>query len=317
MRSQTQLPKYVSLSNNGYRYKPYLGRVDGRIKWGKSCYLAPADAPMSEVWRAFEDMQGGPRNTVGWVLSLYADSDRFANLKEKTQNAYLKGMDAMKAMPVGKGTFGESQLEHVTKRTNKSYLDTYPSPIAANRHVAVLKAAWSWAEERHEIPPNPCTGVRLNVEKPRDRYVTDDDLLRVLSIAPAPLAQAMELAYLLRARLSEVLSLRVDDVTDDHVVLRRLKGSEGELTLMSERLREAVSDVRGGEFVVHRYSQSAFRSAWRRLQAKAKTMGVEAFTFHDLKAKGISDHKDNFGGHRSASMRKVYVRKLQEVAATC
>ena len=43
----------------------------------------------------------------------------------------------MKAMPVGKGTFGESQLESVTKRTIRSYLDTYPSPIAANRHVAV------------------------------------------------------------------------------------------------------------------------------------------------------------------------------------
>ena len=49
------------------------------------------------------------------------------------------------------------------------------------------------------------------------------------------------------------------------------------------------------------------------LTSEAKTMG-EPFTFHDLKAKGISDHKDNFGGHRSASMRKVYVRKLQEVA---
>ena len=47
---------------------------------------------------------------MGWVLSLYADSDRFANLKEKTQNDYLKGMDAMKAMPVGKGTLGSHSL---------------------------------------------------------------------------------------------------------------------------------------------------------------------------------------------------------------
>jgi integrase len=126
----------------------------------------------------------------------------------------------------------------------------------------------------------------------------------------------MELAYLLRARLSEVQNLRVSDVSDTHVRLIRLKGSEGELTVLSERLRAAVSDVRGGDYVVHRYSQSAFRSAWRRLQANMKKAGIEPFAFHDLKAKGISDHNTNHSGHRSPVMRKTYVRKLQEVPAT-
>ena len=89
-----------------------------------------------------------------------------------------------------------------------------------------------------------------------------------------------------------------------------------ELTCLSERLRAAVSDVRGGDMVTHRYSQSAFRSAWRRLQAKMREAGIEPFAFHDLKAKGISDHEQNFGGHRSPSMRRTYVRTLQEVPAT-
>ena len=40
------------------------------------------------------------------------------------------------------------------------------------------------------------------------------------------------------------------------------------------------------------------------------------FTFHDLKAKGISDHENNHSGHRSGAMRKTYVRTLQEVPAT-
>ena len=30
---------------------------------------------------------------------------------------------------------------------------------------------------------------------------------------------------------------------------------------------------------------------------------IEPFPFHDLKAKGISDHQDNFGGHRSGRIR--------------
>ena len=48
--------------------------------------------------------------------------------------------------------------------------------------------------------------------------------------------------------------------------------------------------------VVHRYSQSAFRSAWRRLQANMKKAGIEPFAFHDLKAKGISDHRTTLEG---------------------
>jgi integrase len=158
--------------------------------------------------------------------------------------------------------------------------------------------------------------VKLNREQPRERYVTDDEYERVLRMAPPPIQQMMELAYLLRARLSEVLHLRVDDVLQDHVRLTRLKGSEGELTMLSERLGAAVSDVRGDPYVVHRYSQSAFRSAWRRLQAAMRTADIEPFAFHDLKAKGVSDHEDNFGGHRSPAMRRTYVRSLQEVPAT-
>lgn len=317
MSEKRKLPKFVSLNKVGYRYKPYLGRVDGKIKWGKSFYLAPADAPMSEVWARYEELQAGPRNTVRWLLSLYADGDKFNKLKEKTQQDYRKAMDAINSMRVGNGCFGDADLSMVSKRTIRSYLDTYPSPIAANRHIAVLKSAWSWVEERHDIPENPCKGVTMNDEKPRERYVTDDEYQLVIDMAPRELAQYMELAYLLRARLSEVKALHETDVSGTHVTLDRVKGSEGELTVLSDRLRDAVQVSGADGYIAHRYSEHAFRSAWRRLQVKMDKVGIERFTFHDLKAKGISDHKDNFGGHRSPNMRKVYVRKLQEVEATC
>jgi integrase len=271
---------------------------------------------MSEVWGAYEEMQNGPRDTVGWMLSLYTDSQQFAKLKDKTKSDYLKAIDIMKSRKIGAMSFGDAPLSSVTKRTVRGYLDSYPSPVAANRHIAVLKAAWSWTEERHVIPENPCLGVKMNEEKPRQRYVTDQELDTVLAMAPEEIAQMMQLAYLLRARLGEVLALSTSDVSDTHVTLDRVKGSEGELTMLSERLRDAVSKVRGGDYIVHRYSESGFRSAWKRLQGKMDAAGIERFTFHDLKAKGISDHKDNFGGHRSPNMRKVYVRKLQEIEAT-
>ena len=126
----------------------------------------------------------------------------------------------------------------------------------------------------------------------------------------------MELAYLCRGRYSEVMGLHSSHVGEDGLTVLRAKGSEGEITLWSERLRAAVSDVNGGEYICYRYSKSAFRSAWRRLQGKMESAGIEPFPFHDLKAKGISDHDQNFGGHRSQSMRQTYVRTLQEIPAT-
>ena len=312
----SKLPPYCLSDKYGYRYKPYLGRVLGKIKWGPTVFLAPPDASMSEVWKAYEELASGPKDTVAWLLNLYRDSERFKELSPKSQKDYSKAIDKLIGAPVGNIKFGDAKLLQVKKQTVRSYLDAYPSPIAANRQIAVRKSAWNWTLERFEVPDNPCIGVKLNREAPRERYVTDDEYDWVRRNAPAPIYQMCELAYLLRARLSEVLNLKVSDVSDTHVRLIRLKGSEGELTILSDRLRDAVSDVRGGEYICHQYSESGFRSAWRRLQGKMREDGIEPWPFHDIKSRAVSDHETNHSGHRSASMRKTYVRKLQEVPAT-
>lgn len=64
-------------------------------------------------------------------------------------------------------------------------------------------------------------------------------------------------------------------------------------------------------------AEEAFTSAWQRLMAKAKAAGLrQTFTFHDLKAKGITDHTEHAGGHKSARMRETYVRRPDEVDST-
>ena len=314
--NKANLPKYVFRARNAFWYKPWLGRVDGKQKWGKTIRLADDSVPMSELWSIYEGLGQAEKDTVRWMMDLYLGSQQFERLKPKTKKDYLAAVEKICSKPVGSKTFGESRLNRVTKRTIRDYLDTYPHPVAANRHIAVLKSAWSWCEERHDIPENPCKSVKLNREEPRKRLVTEDEFETVLRMAPPPIQQMMELAYLLRGRLSEVLAIRVEHIQDDCLEFHRLKGSEGELTVLSDRLRAALSDVRGGDYVCHQYGESAFRSAWRRLQGRMKKVGIEPFPFHDLKAMGVSDHEDNFAGHRSPSMRKTYVRKLQRVPAT-
>ena len=316
MTEARKLPRYVFRARNAYWYKPWLGRVDGKQRWGKAIRLADDTIRMSELWTIWEEIGSAPKDTVGWMFDLYLEGQQFQRLKPKTQKDYRSAIAKMKAKQVGDKTFGECTLDRVTKRTIRDYLDTYPSPVAANRHIAVLKSAWSWCEERYEVPENPTKSVKLNREEARKRLVTEDEYETVLRMAPPSIRQMMELAYLLRGRLSEVLAIRVEHIHDDYLEFNRLKGSEGELTELSERLRAALSDVRGGDYICHQYSESGFRSAWRRLQGHMRKAGIEPFPFHDLKAMGVSDHQDNFAGHRSASMRKVYVRKLQRVPAT-
>lgn len=315
MSQARKLPKYVSKSDRGYEYRPYKGWENNQPVWGPRQVIAGPNAGLDEVWNAWE-LQQREVFTLAWLLDEFTSSKRFAKLSAKTREDYELYKVSLLAQRINGGVFGRVQLSDISKRTIRAYLDTYPHPVAANRRVAFLKSAWGWADERWELPANPCIGVRLNEEAPRERYVTDAEYNLVLSMAKPELAQMMELAYLCRARKSEVLGLQVDDVLEDGLRLIRLKGSEGEITMWSERLRAAVSDVRGGQYICHQYSKNAFDSAWRRLMSKAEAEGVERFTFHDLKARAVSDHVNNWAGHRGANMRKVYVRKLQKIEAT-
>ena len=62
---------------------------------------------------------------------------------------------------------------------------------------------------------------------------------------------------------------------------------------------------------------AAFKDAWQRLMKKALANGLkERFNFHDIKAKGVSDHKHKHSGHKSAAMKAVYDRKLDKVEGT-
>ncbi|MBO1928507.1 hypothetical protein J3998_13120 [Thiomicrorhabdus sp. 6S2-11] len=42
----------------------------------------------------------------------------------------------------------------------------------------------------------------------------------------------------------------------------------------------------------------------------------ERFSFHDIKAKGVSDHALHESGHKTESAKARYMRKTKEVEAT-
>jgi len=133
----------------------------------------------------------------------------------------------------------------------------------------------------------------------------------------------MELAYLCRMRRSEVLDVRVKDIESDGLNTRRIKGSNSALTLWTVRLKDAVDLGLKGKLRVPEMTVvgmevrgDTFTQGFRAL---VKRSGVEWFTFHDLKSKGVSDFKGDkkrASGHKSEKMVAIYDRKRIEIEAT-
>lgn len=337
---KNKLPPHVYRDRSRYAFKPYLGRVDGRRKYGRPIRLCDLDASLAEVWQAYEAAVTKDYDTLRWLLTTYNDSAKFQSLSKDTRRGYSEYLEVICRRPVKGGTFGDVHLSQISRRTVRKYLDSYGHPVVANRHVQYIKAAWNWALQRYSnVPePNPCLGVDLNREAPRDRYVTDLEY-RIAHQAAASMrvpyfAPAMELAYLCRARRSEVFGLQQRHLLDDGILLERGKGSKNEIVLWNPRLRAAVEACRAiypdaptpitGGYLLHgktgrRLSKNALDSAWQRVIDKAmdaeKSQPAlkESFTFHDLKAKGVSDSsRQNAGGHKSKKMQAVYDRLPQK-----
>lgn len=264
--------------------------------------------------------------TLRWLLDLYLEE--VTTLAPRTLEDYHRYVETTCGFD---GNFGQAPLSRISMRTIRAYLDNYPASVMANRHVQFIKAAWNFVLERRDIPGNPCLGVRLNPEEARDRYVNPDEYAlayRFASEQRVPhLAVAMEFAYLLLARKAEVPGLRQEDILERGILVRRRKKSQSEVTLWSPRL-EAAAAAAGGlhpttssPWVLHNADGQPIRArqvteSWKRLMRRVVAEGVEPFTFHDLKAAGITDHPNKHGGHKSAKMRAAYDRLPADVKPT-
>lgn len=319
-RINQHLPKYVYRKGAGFIYR----------RKNKDTYLCKQSEPLSVLWEAYERVHSDKQvNTLDWMFTEYFKSPKAGRLTPRTLEDYKAYAVRIGDFKTSAGTrFGESSLSAITERTIAAYLDKYPAPIAANRHIQFTKAAWNVVRRTQDIPLNPCTGVELNEQKPRERCPTQTEIKVVRSLGAGYLPMMIDLAYLCRARRSEVTALRVSDITDTGLVLSRGKGSESEITAWTATLRGVVAQCRAfhseaptpidGAYLIHNnqgkpITKNTFDSAWQRLMRKAEAHGIERFTYHDLKSAGYSDQEVQWAGHKSAKMHKVYNRRLRVV----
>jgi integrase len=125
------------------------------------------------------------------------------------------------AMPISK--FGHDEV--VKLRNSMRHI-----PYRANRAIALLRHMMNWAEQLGFRPPhtNPCPKGTMFAEKKRNRFLAEDELLRLAKALDAEETQwrrtlphfawklsivfAIRLLVLTGARLSEILTLKWEDI---------------------------------------------------------------------------------------------------------
>jgi integrase len=213
--------------------------------------------------------------------------------------------------------------------------------VHRNRHVMILnmvflRAMGNWCIDFDLT--NPCIPVRRHPTKARTRYVTDAEFAEMRAMCPPSVQIAMDLALLIGQRQGDIIALRWDHVfmegpresweiwIDQGKTGKRLAigiSPAVEAVLMRAKLLEPQLPRM---YVVHtkfgrRYTGDGFRALWQVYMRmwRANHPGEAWFTFHDLRAKCVSDNKSLaaaslLAGHRNQTITgSVYDRNRRRV----
>lgn len=318
------LPPRVRRGKSAYEFRA----IDGR-----TIRLCGFEKTKAEVWTCYEALilESKKENTFSHLVNEFFCSGDFCELAAETQKDYRKY--SLKVLSV----FGKLKPDQIKPEHIRKYMDKrgVKSRVQANREKAFTSRVFRWGYERGKVKLNPCQGVKQFKESARTRYITDPEYYALLEVAPLNVRIAMELAYLCCARQADILDLKKSQILDNGLLIQQGKTAVIQIKSWTVRLRDIISqaeklplkNVMQTVYILHQPTGSKFtRDSFNAYWMKAKKAAAEKypelsfdFTFHDLKAKGISDldgtlkDKQAISGHKNESQTARYDRKLKVV----
>lgn len=216
------------------------------------------------------------------------------------------------------------------------YLHKYrgvESPVRANREIALLSTLFNGLLGAGIVDRNPCVGIERNEEIPRDRLVSDKEFKSFLKYAwrhgdaGRRIALAGYIAYITGKAQGQVLKLTRGQLTKEGIEFAKRKRGAQTLVLWTPLLRKLIKVAIAMPcsidplYVIHSqagtpYTPSGFKALWHRRMGEWCALGHERFTFHDLRAKAVTDMTEqgrkasDLTGHRQeATISSVYDRR--------
>lgn len=316
-----KLPSKVYRNKYSYYYKPN----------SKQCItLCPISANMVEVWAKYnhEIAKEQYHMTFRKLWALFVESAYFSELSRRTQIDYKQHSKKLFAV------FGHVNVDNIKTVDIRKFMDKrgVQSKTQANHEFSSMSKVYNWGYERGYAKGNPCKGVTKFTLKARDKYAEDEEYYAILEVARPSIRIAMEIAYLCAMRVGDILKINYSQVLEDGLFAKQGKTGTKQIKLWTDRLREVFEYARkkfppqnkDSLLILNSngdaYSYKNFNEHWNEDKKEAeKKLGKKiTFTFHDLKAKGISDFdgsskdKQLFSGHKTESQVLVYDRSVKK-----
>ena len=165
----------------------------------------------------------------------------------------------------------------------------------ANRVVAMLSKMFALAVKWRMRPDNPCRGIERNKEYHRRRYLSSDELVRLVEALgkhpDRPAADAIRLLLLTGARRGEVLAMKWDHVEDGiwSKPPSSTKQREHHQVPLSAPALQLLADIRKrqrprADFVFPSHGVTGHRVELKKdWAAICKAAGIEGLRLHDLR----------------------------------
>ena len=320
-KNNFNLPPRMYLKHGAYYY---VSRVNKWIRLSEDKSLA--FAKWAEIEGETPRESGSEKPFVGSMAALI-DKYMIEIAPKKAKATYTGNL--MEAKNI-KEVFGKMLVLEVRPTHIAKYLDIrgLKAPIRANREISLLSHIFSYAMRWGQIDKNPCLGVAKHSEKGRDRYITDHEFESVKNIASDLIATVMDFAYITAMRRGDILKLRLDQITDEGIWIKQSKTGSKQLYEWSNGLIEVVDrakalkrPIRGLYLFCTRqgqpYSDTGFKAMWNRVQVKWAESGGQRFTFHDIRAKALTDAKrlgldaQSLAGHATSAMTEHYIKQRE------
>jgi integrase len=235
----------------------------------------------------------------------------------KTQKEYKRLGEKLKPI------FAEFRPDQVKPHHVAKVIDheAKKHPVQANRLRQFLSVVFSYGVRLGVVDSNPCRDVKGISVRKRDRYITDDEFKAVKAKANETIGCIMDFCYFTAQRISDVLKVRLSDITTEGVYFEQGKTGKKLMVQMSDELAGVIERAKGlhkkvrGFTLFHgrggkQYGYFGVSAMFRR---SCKSAGIE-FHLHDIRAKSLTDAKrqgidaQKLAGHKSAAMTEHYVK---------
>ncbi len=185
--------------------------------------------------------------TVAWAAALF-DAEHIAAKKPRTQVEQRRAINKV-IVPA----WGARPLTGIAKADVITLIKTAKAksgPVAANRLLTMAKTFFGWCVNSDLTAANPCLGLKTTSETPRDRVLSDAELMALWTAfgeTPYPFGPYFKLLALLGQRRHETAIMRRADLRDQGaawVIPRATRKAGGEhLVPLPTFAREIIAEL--------------------------------------------------------------------------